>query len=84
MQEISYCYYGLVNSDITDSDKEKYKAILTDKMRAALKMYRKSAGVTLKNDKLYYEIAHPRAFRYYWLIHSVFGRLKGERFDKEN
>lgn len=64
MQEISYSYYKLNNSNY--HDKDKYLSILSEKMRSAIKQYKKLSGISLKNNIEYYEIAYPKQMIHYW------------------
>ena len=64
LQEISYSYYKLQQSDY--EYKEYYSYILSEKMKAALKKYAKSAGITIKEHTNYYEIAGLWRVNLYW------------------
>ena len=64
LQEISYSYYKLQQSDY--EYKEYYSYILSEKMKTALKNYAKSAGITLKEHTNYYEIAGLWRVNLYW------------------
>ena len=64
MQEICYSYYKLKNSNY--QDKDKYLSILSEKMRSAIKQYKKLSGISLKNNIEYYEIAYPKQMIHYW------------------
>ena len=69
MQEISYSYYKLQQSDY--AYKEYYRDILSDKMRAALKKYGKSAGISMKEHTNYYEIAGLKRVNFYWKYQAL-------------
>lgn len=69
LQEISYSYYKLQQSDY--AYKEYYLDILSDKMRAALKKYGKSAGISLREHTNYYEIAGLKRVNFYWKYQAL-------------
>lgn len=69
MQEISYSYYKLQQSDY--AYKEYYLDILSDKMRTALKKYGKSAGISMKEYTNYYEIAGLKRVNFYWKYQAL-------------
>jgi glycosyltransferase involved in cell wall biosynthesis len=69
MQEISYSYYKLQQSDY--AYKDYYSDILSDKMRAALKKYGKSAGISLREHTNYYEIAGLKRVYFYWKYQAL-------------
>ena len=73
MQEISYSYYMLQQSDY--EYKDYYLDILSDKMRAALKKYGKSAGITIKEHTNYYEIARLKRVNFYWKYQALKRKL---------
>lgn len=69
LQEISYSYYKLQQSDY--AYKEYYLDILSDKMRAALKKYGKSAGISLREHTNYFEIAGLKRVNFYWKYQAL-------------
>lgn len=69
LQEISYSYYKLQQSDY--AYKEYYRDILSDKMRAALKKYGKSAGISFREHTNYYEIAGLKRVNFYWKYQAL-------------
>ena len=73
MQEISYSYYKLQQSDY--EYKDYYLDILSDKMRAALKKYGKSAGITIKEHTNYYEIARLKRVNFFWKYQALKRKL---------
>ena len=73
MQEISYSYYKLQQSDY--EYKEYYSYILSEKMKAALKTYAKSAGITIKEHTNYYEIAGLLRVNLYWKYQALKRKL---------
>ncbi len=73
MQEISYSYFMLQQSDY--EYKDYYLDILSDKMRAALKKYGKSAGITIKEHTNYYEIARLKRVNFYWKYQALKRKL---------
>lgn len=73
MQEISYSYYMLQQSDY--EYKDYYLDILSGKMRAALKKYGKSAGITIKEHTNYYEIARLKRVNFYWKYQALKRKL---------
>lgn len=73
MLEISYSYFKLQESDF--QEKDKYLKILSFKMRSALKQYKKSAGIMLKDNTNYYEIAYPKLINYYWKYEALKHKL---------
>lgn len=73
MQEISYSYFMLQQSDY--EYKDYYLDILSGKMRAALKKYGKSAGITIKEHTNYYEIARLKRVNFYWKYQALKRKL---------
>lgn len=73
MQEISYSYFMLQQSDY--EYKDYYLDILSDKMRSALKKYGKSAGITIKEHTNYYEIARLKRVNFYWKYQALKRKL---------
>lgn len=73
MQEISYSYFMLQQSDY--EYKDYYLDILSDKMRAALKKYGKSAGITIKEHTNYYEIARLKRVNFFWKYQALKRKL---------
>lgn len=73
MQEISYSYFMLQQSDY--EYKDYYLDILSDKMRSALKKYGKSAGITIKEHTNYYEIARLRRVNFFWKYQALKRKL---------
>ena len=73
MQEISYSYYKLQQSDY--EYKDYYLDILSDKMRSALKKYGKSAGITIKEHTNYYEIARLKRVNFFWKYQALKRKL---------
>ena len=73
MQEISYSYYKLQQSDY--EYKEYYSYILGEKMKSALKKYAKSAGITIKENTNYYEIAGLLRVNLYWKYQALKRKL---------
>lgn len=73
MQEISYSYYKLQQSDY--KYKEYYSCILSEKMKAALKKYAKSAGVNIRDNTNYYEIARLKRVDFYWKYQALKRKL---------
>lgn len=73
MQEISYSYYKLQQSDYTYKD--YYLDVLSDKMRAALKKYGKSTGISLREHTNYYEIAGLKRVNFFWKYQALKRKL---------
>ncbi|MEE1172372.1 MAG: glycosyltransferase family 2 protein [Ruminococcus sp.] len=73
MQEISYSYFMLQQSDY--EYKDYYLDILSDKMRSALKKYGKSAGITIKEHTNYYEIARLKRVNFFWKYQALKRKL---------
>ena len=73
LQEISYSYYKLQQSDF--AGKEYYLGVLSGKMRAALKKYGKCAGINIKDNTNYYEIARMKRAALYWKYQALKRKL---------
>ena len=77
IRAISYSYFMEQKSDLPPEEKKHYAAILRNKMRRALRKYRKTAGITFRNDTAVFDTAYPGLMQLYWIIQSRIKKLKG-------
>lgn len=77
IRAISYSYFMEQESDLSPQEKKHYAGILRNKMRLALKKYRKTAGITFRENKAVFETAYPGLMQLYWIVQSRIKRLKG-------
>ena len=57
-------------------EKKRYERILKRKMRMALRRYKRTAGITLKQDGYLYAVVYPRFMDMYWLLFGQLQKLK--------
>ncbi len=74
---ISYSYFMEQKSDLPQEEKKHYAGILRNKMRLALKKYRKTAGITFRENKAVFETAYPGLMQLYWIVQSRIKIIKG-------
>ena len=74
---ISYSYFMEQKSDLSPEEKEHYAAILRNKMRLALRKYRKTAGITFRDNTAVFDTAYPGLMQLYWIVQSRIKRFKG-------
>ena len=77
IKAISYSYFQELESDLPDDQKEHYAKVLTLKMRAALRKYKKTSGINFKENKAVYDTAFPEWMKLYWAVRGKFDRGNG-------
>ena len=77
IRAISYSYFMEQESDLPPEEKKHYADILRDKMRLALRKYRKTASITFRGNTAVFDTAFPGLMQLYWIVQNIFKRLKG-------
>ena len=77
IRAISYSYFMEQESDLSPQEKKHYAGILRNKMRLALRKYRKTAGITFRDNTAVFDTAYPGMMQLYWIVQSRIKRLKG-------
>lgn len=69
-------YMQLQNSDMSKSEKNRYKKLLKSKIRIALVHYAKFTEFKIENSGYLYAIAYPHIMDLYWLLNGQLRKLK--------
>ena len=77
IKAISYSYFMEQESDLSPEEKKHYAALLRSKMRQALWKYRKTAGITFRDNTAVFDTAYPGLMQLYWIFQSRIKRIKG-------